>query len=329
MSSPDTIYKPYTPDTTEVFAQLLSRIEILKRQFPNIGLLLNRVPLDQKIRIFNTAEPPAMQFKPKNIEEMRKLIAEIKETASNTIIHLPNPKFDDATGMLGGKEEIIEILKQETGNNFNLIATHLGWKDADLILDEQGNWRETALANKVVDELADVFIASIQSGKTMTMENVSEKPKFRETLGTKPEHLVVVREKIAEVISAKTGMPADEVLSKIGYTFDVGHAVKNTRLIEQSPIEFWLKQLGENIKLMHIHDVLPPTEAPVIENGIKYQKEQRDHKPIGEGIIDWKSFFELADKHCPDIPMILEINPIDDETGAGTTKSIDYLASLK
>lgn len=313
----------------ETFEQLFSRIEILKKQFSDIGILLNRMPIDEKIRVYNTAEPPAMQFKPKNIEEMQKLAAEVKETAGKTSLHLPNPKFNEEIGTIEQKEEIIKMLKQETENNFNLVTTHLGWKNADLILDEQGKWQKTDLANKMASELADLFIAGIESGKTMTIENVGYNSKFRETLGTRPEHLIAARDKMAQIIAAKKNMPVDEILSKIGYAFDVGHVVKNTRLLEQCSVEAWLEQLGKNIRIMHIHDVLPPMEILPTENETKYKREQRDHKPLGEGIIDWKSFFQLKNKYCSGVPMILEINPIDDETGAGTIKSVDYLEKLK
>lgn len=309
MGTPELLHKP------EALGQLFSRIEILKKRFPQIGIVCQRMPLDQKIKTFNAAEPSIMQFKPKTVDEMKKLAAELKETDGISSVHLPNLKFDKSTGKVNQKDEIIEMLGQDKPN---LITTHPGWKDADLVLDEQGNWRETDLANEVVSELADLFIAGIRTGKDMTLENVRYKPHehhFRERLGSKPEHLIAARNKIAQVVCAKTGMSLDEVLSKIGYTFDVGHAAGNAHLSSQYTIESWLKQIGPDIRIMHIHDM-----RPMLDGDVEIEKT---HLPLGEGMIDWKSFFQLKNEYCPSAPMVLEL------TEAETIKSVDYLSKLE
>lgn len=312
--------------------QLFSKVKMLKTRFPNIGIVCNGMkPIERKIEICNATEPPAMQFRPKDIEEMKKLATDVKETSSNFSIHLDDPKFNKETGTIDQvqKEKLAEIMRVSAdSNNFKLNTIHPGWKDASLILDEQGNWRETILANTVASELADLFVASIKANKVMAIENVNYQEGLSEKLGTKPEHLIAMRSKLAQVISEKTGLSVDEVLSKIGYTFDIGHAAKNAHLSKQYPIEAWLKQLGKDIKLFHIHDVLPPEALP--DNTLPEDSKnryQREHKSLGRGIIDWKSFFQLKDKYCPNIPMILEIN--NDGTGAKTVESIKYLEQLE
>jgi len=327
MKNLEPIFRPERPE----YEQLFLKIKILKEKFPDLGIVCNGMkPIEKKIEVFNAAEPPTMQFRPKNLEEMQKLAAGVKETASITSIHLNDPKFNEMTGEIesGRKGEIISILKQRAGSNFNLITMHSGWKYADSVLDEAGEWKKTALAEKVAGELADLLIAGIQSGKTMTLENVGHKEEAREILGTRPEHLIVMRNKIAEVAAAKTGLPSDEVLEKIGYTFDMGHAVRNAHLSEQYPTETWLKRLGQDIKLMHIHDILPPEAMPdeTLPEGNK-NRDRRDHKALGRGIVDWQSFFKLKKRYCPEVPMILELN--DDGTGANTVKSVDYLEKLE
>ena len=311
--------------------RLIKKVRILKEKFSNIGIVCNGMkPMERKIEVCNTAEPPAMQFRPKNIDEMKLLIAGVKETVLNASIHSADPKFDDMTGEIEPrrKGEIIEILKLKAGNNFNLITMHPGWKYANSVLDEESNWKRTELAEKVADELADLFMAGIQLGKTMTLENIGHEEETREILGTRPEHLIAIRNKIAKVVAAKAGLPVGEVLAKIGYTFDVGHVVKNTRLLKQCPIDTWLKRLGDDIKLMHIHDVLPQEALPdnTLPEGHK-NRFKNDHKALGRGIIDWKYFFQLKNQHCPKVPMILELN--DDEDGANTVRLVDYLEKLE
>jgi len=306
-------YRPHFE--AEGQGELFAQIEILKDRFPDIGIACNKMPLDQAIETFNASDPPAMQFKPKGVEDMRRLATELKESESSTSVHLPNFKYDKATGEMGHKAEMIEMLAPEAPNNLNLITTHLGWEDASLVLDEQGEWRDTDLANKMMDELSDLFIAGIESGKMMTIENVRYKPhkhNVAEVLGTRPEHLVSVKKKVAQVVSIKTGIPINEVLSKIGYTFDVGHAAGNAHLSKQYLVESWLDQLGEDIRMVHIHDV-----QPMIVDGVEIEKT---HLPLGDGIIDWESFFTLKGKYCPDALMVLEI-PKD-----SIIKSVDYLS---
>lgn len=271
-----------------------------------------------------------MQFRPKNAEEMRKLAMEIKETAQNTSLHLNDPKFNEETGEMdeAGKREIIEIIN-EAGNldNFKIATIHLGWKNAESVIDEEGKWKNTDLANKAASELADLFLAGIKADKTMAIENTGHVDETREILGTKPEHLMASREKIAEVISKKENISIEEVLSKIGFTFDAGHAVKNARNLQENSIENWFQKLGENIKLLHIHDVLSKDGLPDrdLPEGDK-NSYQPEHKALGRGIIDWKEFFELKKRYCPDVPMILELN--NDGDGRKTAQSIEYLEKL-
>lgn len=318
------IPKPETPEREKLF----SRIEILKRKFPDIGVAcLGMKPMARKIEVCNMADPPAMQFWPKNIGEMKELIAGVKETASNISLHLPNPNFDGQTGQIDQKEEIIEILKAENSKKFDVVTIHLGWKEADLVIDERGGWRKTELAEKAASELADIFTAGIEGGKTMAIENIAAKEQPEKVLGTRPEHLMAAREKIAQIVATKTGVSVDKILLKIGFTFDLGHVVKNTALLVESPIKVWLEKLGDNIRLIHIHDVLPEEALPDedLAEGDK-NRYKRDHKPLGRGIIDWKSFFDLKKKYCSEIPMILELN--NDGAGDKTVRSVDYLDKL-
>ncbi|OGF22749.1 hypothetical protein A2Y83_03870 [Candidatus Falkowbacteria bacterium RBG_13_39_14] len=226
--------------------RLFKKIEVLKEKFPDIGIVLNGMrPIEKKIEVCNMAEPSAMQFRPKNAEEMRKLAMEIKEGSQNTCIHLDDPKFDEETGKMVGekKTQIMEIIK-EMGNsdNFKLANIHLGWRDAEAILDEEGKWRNTDLANNISGELADLFAAGIKAKRIMAIENTGYADKTREILSAKPEHLLSAKQKIAEVISAKEKMPLEEALSKIGYTFDLGHMIKNGHLLEKNSIEDWFRK---------------------------------------------------------------------------------------
>jgi len=288
------------------------------------------MPIDKKIEICNSAEPPAVQFNPGSVEATRKIMFELKEAARNVSLHLSNPKFNESTGELDQerKSKIIEILKQSgSSDNLRLATIHLGWDDAATVIDEQGHWKDTDIANKIARELADIFKVGMQSGRTILIENIGHTEKSREILGTKPEHLAAAKQKIAQLISADLDLPIQEVLTKIGYTFDMGHAVKNN-LLEYCSIEDWLRRLGSEIKLIHIHDVLSEDALPdeTLPEGDK-NRTKRDHKVLGRGIIDWKSFFRLKKQYCPDVSMILELN--NDETGAGTINSIAYLKQLE
>lgn len=319
---------------SEIFnpEQLILKVKMLRDKFPNIGIVCNGMrPIERKIEVCNKANPPAMQFRPENIEEMTKLLAGLNEDADNTSIHLDNLKFDTETGVIDAaqRKEIVEMIKlSANSNNFKLYNIHPGWKDASLVLDELGNWRETALANSIANELADLFAEGIKAGRVMAIENVTCRNDEPEKLGTKPEHMMAIRKKIAEIVSRKIKMPIEEALSKICYTFDFGHVVSNTQILKQYPIEVWFKKLGADIKLLHIHDVLAENALP--DNSLPPDNKhrfRREHKSLGRGIVDWNNFFQLKNKYCPNAPMILEIN--NDNTGARTIESIEYLEKLE
>jgi len=297
--------------------KLYSQIEILKQRFPNLGISCNKTPMAELVEIFNTSTPPVMQFKPKTSADMTELAMGIKkDTISYTSFHLPSVRFDESTGLMERKNELIDILKISS-DELSLVTMHLGWKNANAILDESGNFNNTDLSNIILNELLDLFIAGLESNKIMTIENVryrTPKYDFPERFGDRPEHLIMTRNVIAEKISQKISKPIDKILSNIGYTFDVGHAVGNAHLSEQYTIETWLKALNKDIKIMHIHDM-----CPMKKDGVPIEKT---HLALGDGIIDWKSFFEMKNHYCPNIPMVLELIEED------IIKSIDYLSTL-
>ncbi|MFA6393268.1 MAG: TIM barrel protein [Patescibacteria group bacterium] len=303
-------------DETNFHKELLDHIELLEKHFPGIGICCFGMSLDDAIGIFNTTSIP-MQFKPKSIADMKKIFAGIKENGERASIHLPNLRFDE-NGNILRKEELLLMLSEKTPAGLDIITIHLGWKDVDAVLDARWNWKNTELAVKIKNELLEVVTTGIESGKTMTLENLRYKPwkhQFRELFSSRSEHLIAARKTLCETLAEKTGRPVEEITAKTGFTLDAGHASGNAHLNEKYTLEFWLKTLGKNIKIIHLHDMRPEDD-----DGAKIEQT---HTPIGEGIVDWKKFFAAKDKYCPDAPMVIEL-PEDD-----TIKSIEYLVTLK
>ena len=292
--------------------KLVSSIEELKKANPKIGVGCFRMPLDESIAIFNAVGVP-MQFKPKSAEDMKKINSQVKRFNYPASLHLPNLRYED-NGKMIMKAELIAILKHKTPKNINIVTVHLGWKDADLVLDKKGNWLDNKIANNVKKGLFDIFAAGIRSGKIMTIENLHYKPykhQFRELLSSKTEHLVNTRNLIAKEVAKKTGKTFRQVLKMTGYTLDTGHASSNAHLNKKYPLSAWLKTLGKDIKVIHIHDM-----ARQMFEG---RKIEMAHNIVGKGTIDWRKFFRLKKRYCPDAPMILEL-PEED-----AIKSISYL----
>lgn len=296
--------------------ELLSKIIELKKRFPQIGICCFQMPLNEVIEIFKVART-VIQFKPKTVEDMGQIFREVKAEKNQASLHLPNLRYDEQ-GLVLRKAELLEMLKQKLPENMETITIHLGWKDTDLVLDHEGKWQDNLIANNVKGELADIFRAGFQSGKFMTIENLRYKPfkhSFRELFGSRSEHLILTRNLMAQALSKEIGIPAEEILKRTGYTLDVGHASGNAHLNEEYPLEAWLKTLGPDIKVIHLHDMLP-----VEENGVMIEQT---HMPLGDGIVDWKKFFAMKDTYCPLAPMVIEL-PEDH-----IIKSIDFLLRLK
>ncbi|MFA6170927.1 MAG: sugar phosphate isomerase/epimerase [Patescibacteria group bacterium] len=292
--------------------RLCLNINALKKCCPGVGIGIFRMPLDEAIDIFNTAGIP-MQFKPKSISDMKKINAGIKYFGSPATLHLPNLRYEE-NGLMQRKDELIRIVKEKTPSNIRLVTVHLGWKDADLVLDKKGNWKNTEEGKNVKNDLFELFIAGIKSGKTITIENLHYKPYkhfFRELLSSRPEHLIKTRNMIAKNAARSTGWPLKKILRQTGFTLDVGHASANAHLNKKYPLSAWLKTLGADIKIIHLHDM-----QIQIQNGMKVEQA---HIPMGSGVVDWKNFFKLKKKHCPDAPMIIEL-PEED-----AIKSIEFL----
>ncbi|MFA6106756.1 MAG: TIM barrel protein [Patescibacteria group bacterium] len=303
-------------DGEKFHKELLDHIELLEKHFPGIGICCFGMSLDDAIGIFNTTSIP-MQFKPKSIADMRKIFSGVKNNSDRASIHLPNLRFDERGDLLR-KDELLLMLCEKTPPGLEIITIHLGWKDVDAVLDADWNWKNTELAVKVKNELSDVVAAGFQSGKTMTLENLRYKPwkhQFRELFSSRSEHLIAARKTLCESVAEKIGRPAKDIIKKTGFTLDAGHASGNAHLNEKYTLEFWLKTLGRDIKVIHLHDMRPEED-----DGAKIEQT---HTPIGEGIVDWKKFFKAKNQYCPDAPMVIEL-PEDD-----TIKSIEYLLNLK
>jgi sugar phosphate isomerase/epimerase len=82
---------------------------------------------------------------------------------------------------------------------------------------------------------------------------------------------------------------ADRVESEhLGFCLDIGHA----NLCSQLPPSQWVEKMGQRLKHVHLHD----------NDG-----QRDDHLPVGQGSIDFDSFFETLYKWVPDVTVSMEV----------------------
>jgi hypothetical protein len=294
------------------YKELYQKSKKLNKLFPYIGFRCKKIDLDDLIDFFNKTNY-FVQFKPRSIEDMKKLKKRVKESPKSSI-HLPKTKFDYKTGEIINKARQFEVLSK-TKNRFNIITMHLDWGDADLLLDEKRELKDNQFVQTVINEYVDLVLRGIKANKIIAIENVRFKPhkySYRECLGSKPENIILMRNRIIQEIKKRTNFSIKELEKRIGYTFDVRHAMSNADLTKKYTVADWFKAFNKDIKIIHISDVV------YIDK--KRKKLEKGHSAVGDGIINWGSFFKLKKKFClSHVPMIIEA------TVERTIKSMDYL----
>ncbi|HNX63736.1 MAG TPA: sugar phosphate isomerase/epimerase [Oscillospiraceae bacterium] len=90
---------------------------------------------------------------------------------------------------------------------------------------------------------------------------------------------------------------------RFGICFDYAHAT-----IFGNDIDRWVKALAPYVKHIHIND------NDLISD---------QHKPVGDGEIDWNLFLSYYRKYFSDVPVLIEVNGTD-----GQRTSLQYLEKL-
>ena len=90
---------------------------------------------------------------------------------------------------------------------------------------------------------------------------------------------------------------------RFGICFDYAHAT-----IFGNDIDRWVKALAPFVKHIHIND------NDLISD---------QHKPVGDGEIDWNLFLSYYRKYFSDVPVLIEVNGTD-----GQRTSLQYLEKL-
>lgn len=80
----------------------------------------------------------------------------------------------------------------------------------------------------------------------------------------------------------------DDMPDNVGYIIDLGHA-----LITKWDIPKMIRTMGSRLKALHIHDNDGVCDA---------------HLPIGYGIMDWESLYEVIKESNPSLWLIMEYN---------------------
>ena len=239
----------------------------------------------------------------------------------NSVGEVPGFWFDELT------EEEREKLKDAL-KGFRHIALHAPFVDLPLFTSNPG----------VRDEAFDQIRMALEAAWFLGAEvvTVHANPKTGYSLEEFFGEMVDAFRKLGDFalgcgtkIGIETGYPnrVKEYLQLIlevgheavGATLDVGHikAYLSINLLnsEQGPELFnrtlthITRTLGPTIFQIHLHDVRPG--------------DWRDHRTVGEGVVDWDGFLKVLDEIGYKGPMVLELEE-EDREGA-LLKSLAYL----
>lgn len=214
-------------------------------------------PIDEVIAAARAEAIPAIQLQGKLLEARNRRYPRMLDDWRDAVtdpflsIHLSQPHHDDEAT----RRKIDEQLAWSAEVGVNDVTAHLPKYEAPRYVDEQRH-ALTDEGKAAVGYYADLALRVRGFGATLSLENVHNEPEHArghlpDRMSTRPWHMRLFIEAVRRQEQRRGAAE-----TRVGMTFDSGHA-RNNGLVScnWAPAD-WIADLGDLIQIMHAHQVI-------------------------------------------------------------------------